>query len=178
MNRRSRVFVLILTGIVTTVSIIGLKALVRHREIRTFFQEADQLAWAQKYLDQKINFCDAPWQHMRVEKNQSGERYVSPSGQFTVKIYTNASFEETFDLIETNGQSAPFTFSFSWDPKGGGLNSSNFKWIQNERYLAFRKPLTIDNDWGTSKIYIYDLKLGGVIYLGDSEFYDCESRNW
>ena len=178
MKIRSRGFQIILLIFAFGLGSWGYKSYNRHRKILDFFKESEDLAWARTYLDNKINFCDAPWQNTVVHKIDGKDHYHSPTGRFTVNIYTNNEHEEAFDLINTNNEKMLLTYTFNWDPKGAGLGYNDFKWTKYERFLVFRKPITMDSDWATSQIYVCDTATGGVIYLGDSEFYECVLRNW
>lgn|GEM_PF-1904075 len=150
----------------------------RQREIRDFFKDPGDLAWGRTYLDKKINYCDAPWQMTVVHKIGDKEEYRSPTGHFKLNIYTTEDYRESFDLIDLKAKVSLLTYRFRWGPKGAGLGYDDLKWARNERFLIFRKPITMDSDWATSRIYVCDTTNGEVIYLGDSKFYECEMRNW
>lgn len=177
MNLLAKLLASIFLIISMTAIISGLKANARDREAKFFFRDSEEMSWVYKYLDKRINFCDAPWESTRVEDVKNRQSYVSPSGRFRIKI-SDDSFQRIFHVIDTQNGNTQLTYSFHHDPKGAAINAADFKWINKERYLAFRNPITMDSDWATSKIYLYDVKFGGIFYLGDSEFYDCEARTW
>lgn len=178
LSRRSQFILSILCAFAFGTAGWAYKAHDRRREVLEFFKDPNDLAWARTYLNKKINFCDAPWQETKIHIVENEEQYQSPTGHFRVNIYTNSEHEEAFDLIDANAGRELLTFTFKWDPKGAGLGYDDLKWAKNERLLIFRKPIAMDSDWTVSRIYVCDTTTGNVIYLGDSEFYECVSRNW
>ena len=178
MTNSSKVFTISFLVLCASLLVTGFKAIARHQEVNRFFRETDDLEWAQQYLDKIVNFCDAPWEHSQELIDSKSHIFKSPSGNLHIRKYVKASFEESFELLESQSKSLLLDFTFSWDPKGASISINDFKWAKAERFLIFRKPITMDNDWGTSKIYIYNITSGDLIYLGDSEFYDCTTRTW
>ena len=178
MKIRSYKYQFIFAALALSTVSLGYRSFDRQREIHDFFETPEDLAWAKSYLNKTINYCDAPWQETRVDKINNINQYSSPSSLFKVNIYTNSLYEEGFRLINSKTKEIILELTFSWNPKGAGLGNDDFKWARDERFLIFRKPITMDSDWTTSQIYAADTSTGDIIYLGDSEFYDCELRNW
>jgi hypothetical protein len=156
----------------------GLKIYHRHHEIIDFFNEPEDLAWAKGYIDKKINFCDAPWQETVAHKTAGEDQYFSPSGRFRIRSYSNLEYEESFDLIDSKVDKTLLTFSFGFNFKPARLGLSGVKWAKNEKFVIFRRPISIDDDWATSEIFVGKTRTGKTIYLGDSAFYDCILRTW
>lgn len=146
------------------------RAYDRHREIQSFFKDPKDLAWARKYLDKKINFCDAPLKDTVVAKDREKEVYVSPSGRY--EIMPNGRYDEdAYFLVidhETGRAIKNATTTFSY---------SDFKWANDERFLIFTTSITKD-DWASAEIFIADIGTGQTMFLGDSAFYECGLRTW
>ncbi len=171
MKLRSRRLKILLLLIV--LSFVGwiYSAYDRYREIHSFFSNPSDLAWAGKYLDKKINFCDSPWEETIVVNRGEQERFLSPSQRYEIK--SNGKFNEDAHLSVVDTKTDRVTINV----KTPFFSNYNFKWTKDERFLIFTTSITKD-DWFPAKIFISNTSIGHTMYLGDSEFYECVLRHW
>ena len=143
------------------------KAYDRHREVRAFFRNSEDLVWAKKYLDNTINLCDSPWEKTIIVKSDVEDIYLSPSRRYEIR-WNESSAEGAFFLI-ADAKKDRLT-------KNSKILSRYFsaQWAKDERFLIFSPAITLDEWWIPLKIFISDAVTGKTIYFGKSEFYECE----
>jgi hypothetical protein len=167
-SRKLKVFLLLLA-----LSFVGWVYITfdRYREVRRFFNDPSDLAWASKYLDRKINFCDAPWQETIVIKDGKQENYFSPGHRF--EIISNGKFNEDalLEVVDTSTASTAISVQVPFS------SIFDFKWSKGERFFIFTTAIARD-DWYPAEIFISDTSTGRTMYFGDSEFYECVLRHW
>jgi hypothetical protein len=136
----------------------------RHQKIQNFFKDPNDLAWAQAYLNQKINFCDEPgWEETVLRRGQGKDGFFSPSGRYELIPNGRGDEKSSFKVIDHKYDQISANIIFEYDE----FIYPDYKWVKDEHFLIFRSSRDRD-DWRSSDVFIHDLSTKKVIYLGES----------
>jgi hypothetical protein len=163
-------------------SVIGLTAAIaaifalnhvqeRRQEMNQFF--GADAAWFLTFADKTIDFCKIQGWMPSVEIPQDlGSLSISPSGRYAVRDLNEINPEQYGLAIVDNTLSKVVIAA----PHDSG--DTEVKWIHDEKYAVILHGVTMDDDFGTARIYVGNLSTGKIIYLADSTRSNCFEGGW